>query len=256
MSYLESLFGLDGTKAVVTGATSGLGAASAIALARAGSTVIVCGRDRGRGEDVVAQIAASGGSAELELADVADAAAAISLAERVLGRHPQVDILVNAAGVFHRGEAVDLTLEEWEALARTNVTSTLVLCQRFGRSMIERGRGKIVNFSSTDGFLGVPEQLAYNVSKGAIVQLTRTLGAEWIRHGVNVNAVAPCDFATPMIAPFLDQQDYRDWIMDAIPAGRVGQPDEIVGAVLFLASRASDMVVGHNLLVDGARTVI
>ena len=104
------------------------------------------------------------------------------------------------------------------------MTSTFLLCQRFGREMIERGRGKIVNFSSTDGFLGVPEQLAYNVSKGAIVQLTRTLGAEWIRHGVNVNAVAPCDFATPMIAPFLDQQEYRDWIMDAIPAGRVGQP--------------------------------
>ena len=256
MSYLESLFGLDGTKAVVTGATSGLGAASAIALARAGAKVIVCGRDRGRGEAVVAEIASAGGSAELELADVADAAAAISLSERVLGRHPQVDILVNAVGVFARGEAVELTLEQWEALARTNVTSTLVLCQRFGRSMIERGRGKIVNFSSTDGFLGVPEQLAYNVTKGAIVQLTRTLGAEWIRHGVNVNAVAPCDFATPMIAPFLDQPEYRDWIMDAIPAGRVGQPEEIVGAVLFLASRASDMVVGHNLLVDGGRTVI
>jgi NAD(P)-dependent dehydrogenase (short-subunit alcohol dehydrogenase family) len=88
------------------------------------------------------------------------------------------------------------------------------------------------------------------------VQLTRTLGAEWVRHGVNVNAVAPCDFQTPMIAPFLDTQEYRDWILDAIPAGRVGQPDEIVGAVLFLASRASDMVAGHNLLVDGGRTVI
>lgn len=149
-----------------------------------------------------------------------------------------------------------MTLEQWDALLRTNVTSTFVLCQRFGRAMIERGRGKVVNFSSTDGFLGVPEQLAYNVSKGAIVQLTRTLGAEWIRHGVNVNAVAPCDFATPMIAPFLDQPEYREWITEAIPAGRVGQPDEIVGAVLFLASPASDMVAGHNLLVDGGRTVI
>ena len=148
-----------------------------------------------------------------------------------------------------------MTLEAWEALWRTNVTSTYLLCQLFGRPMIERGRGKIINFSSTDGFLGVPEQLAYNVSKGAIVQLTRTLGAEWIRHGVNVNAVAPCDFATPMIAPYLDTQEYRDWILDAIPAGRVGPPEEIVGAVLYLASPASDMVAGHNLLVDGGRTV-
>jgi NAD(P)-dependent dehydrogenase (short-subunit alcohol dehydrogenase family) len=256
MTYLDELFGLGGSVALVTGATSGLGAASALALARAGAKVIVSGRDRERGEGMVAEIAAAGAEAELELADVADAAQAIELADRVLASHEQVDILVNAAGVFARGEGTKTTLDEWDALMRANVTSTFLLCQRFGRRMIERGRGKIVNFSSTDGFLGVPEQLAYNVSKGAIVQLTRTLGAEWIRHGVNVNSVAPCDFATPMIAPFLDQQEYRDWIMDAIPAGRVGQPHEIVGAVLFLASRASDMVAGHNLLVDGGRTVI
>ncbi|HYB25241.1 MAG TPA: SDR family oxidoreductase [Solirubrobacteraceae bacterium] len=256
MTYLEDLFGLDGATAVVTGGTSGLGAASALALARAGAKVIVSGRDRERGERVVEEIEAAGGTGQLELADLGDADDLAAFADRVLGRYDPVDILVNAAGVFGRGEARDVTLEQWEALLRTNVTSTFLLCQRFGRRMIERGRGKIVNFSSTDGFLGVPEQLAYNVSKGAIVQLTRTLGAEWIKHGVNVNAVAPCDFATPMIAPFLGQQEYRDWILDAIPAGRVGQPHEIVGAVLFLASRASDMVVGHNLLVDGGRTVI
>ena len=256
MTYLDEVFGLQGATAVVTGATSGLGAASAVALARAGAGVIVCGRDRERGENVVEAIRAAGAQAQLELADLSSAEAAAALAERVLERQPDVDVLVNAAGVFSRGEGVDVKLEEWDALWRTNVTSTFLLCQRFGRRMIQRGRGKIVNFSSTDGFLGVPEQAAYNVSKGAIVQLTRTLGAEWIRHGVNVNAVAPCDFATPMIEPFLHEQEYRDWIMEAIPAGRVGQPEEIVGAVLFLASRASDMVAGHNLLVDGGRTVI
>lgn len=256
MTYLDELFGLGGATAVVTGATSGLGAASAVALARAGAQVIVSGRDRGRGQRVVEEISAAGGVAELELADVADAQAVAAFADRVLERHSPVDILVNAAGVFARGDATEVTLEQWEALQRTNVLSTFLLCQRFGREMIGRGRGKIVNFSSTDGFLGVPEQVAYNVSKGAIVQMTRTLGAEWIRHGVNVNAVAPCDFATPMLEPFLDQPEYRDWIMEAIPAGRVGAPHEIVGAVLFLASRASDMVAGHNLLVDGGRTVI
>jgi NAD(P)-dependent dehydrogenase (short-subunit alcohol dehydrogenase family) len=191
MSYLDSLFGLEGSTAVVTGGTSGMGAASARALARAGARVIVSGRDRARGEQVVSEISGAGGRAALELADVSDAEAVAALADRVLGRHGPVDILVNAAGVFARGDAVDLTVAEWESLWRTNVTSTYLLCQRFGRPMIERGRGKIVNFSSTDGFLGVPEQLAYNVSKGAIVQLTRTLGAEWIKHGVNVNAVAP-----------------------------------------------------------------
>jgi NAD(P)-dependent dehydrogenase (short-subunit alcohol dehydrogenase family) len=256
VTYLEELFGLGGATAVVTGATSGLGAASAAALARAGAKVIVSGRDRERGERVVGEIEASAGAAALELADLTDTGELRAFADRVLDRHGPVDILVNAAGVFDRGDAGEITLEQWEGLLRTNVTSTFLLCQRFGRPMIERRHGKIVNFSSTDGFLGVPEQLAYNVSKGAIVQLTRTLGAEWIRYGVNVNAVAPCDFATPMIAPFLDTQEYREWILDAIPAGRVGQPHEVVGAVLFLASRASDMVAGHNLLVDGGRTVI
>lgn len=256
MTYLEELFGLGGATAVVTGATSGLGAASAAALARAGAKVIVSGRDRERGERVVGEIEESGGTAALELADLTDTGELPAFGDRVLDRHGPVDILVNAAGVFDRGDAGEVTLEQWEGLLRINVTSTFVLCQRFGRPMIERRHGKIVNFSSTDGFLGVPEQLAYNVSKGAIVQLTRTLGAEWIRYGVNVNAVAPCDFATPMIAPFLDQPEYRDWIIEAIPAGRVGRPDEIVGAVLFLASPASNMVAGHNLLVDGGRTVI
>jgi len=256
LSYLDELFGLDGQTAVVTGGSSGLGAASAAALGRAGAEVIVGGRDRERAERVVGEIRAHGGAAEAELADLADPDAAVSFADRVLAGHPRVDILVNAAGVFTRADAVDLTLEQWDSVMRTNVTSTMLLCQRFGSGMLERGRGKIINFSSTDGFLGVPEQLAYNVSKGAIVQLTRTLGAEWIRRGVNVNAVAPCDFQTPMIEPFLDQQEYRDWILDAIPAGRVGQPHELVGAVVFLASRASDMVAGHNLLIDGGRTVI
>ena len=257
MSYLDELFGLDGATALVTGATSGLGAACAVALARAGAaTVIVCGRDAERARRVTDEIARHGGGAEIELADLSDTAAVNSLADRVMARHERVEILVNAAGIFGRADAVELTIEDWDAMLRTNVTSTMLLCQRFGAPMIDRGRGKIVNFSSTDGFLGVPEQLAYNVSKGAIVQLTRTLGAEWIRHGVNVNAVAPCDFQTPMIAPFLDTAEYRDWIMDAIPAGRVGQPQDIVGAVVFLASRASDMIAGHNLLVDGGRTVV
>jgi NAD(P)-dependent dehydrogenase (short-subunit alcohol dehydrogenase family) len=255
VSYLDELFGLGGSTAVVTGASSGLGAASAVALARAGAAVIVGGRDRVRAERVAGEIEQAGGTAEVELADLADAAAAGEFADRILARH-EVDILVNAAGVFMRGEGEDVPLKRWDLVMRTNVTSTMLLCQRFGRPMLERGRGKIINFSSTDGYLGVPEQLPYNVSKGAIVQLTRTLGAEWIRRGVNVNAVAPCDFQTPMIEPFLDQQEYRDWIMDAIPAGRVGQPGDLVGAVVFLASRASDMVCGHNLLVDGGRTVI
>ena len=142
MSYLDSLFGLDGQTAVVTGATSGLGAASAHALAKAGARVIVSGRDPLRGEAVVKEIEAGGGSAALELAELSDAEAAGALADRILERHGEVDILVNAAGVFTRGDAVDLTVSEWERLWHTNVSSTYLLCQRFGKPMIERGRAR------------------------------------------------------------------------------------------------------------------
>ncbi len=147
MSYLDSVFGLDGSIAVVTGGTSGLGAASAIALAKAGAKVVVSGRDQKRGEETVAEIADAGGGAELELADVSDASAVVEFVERVIKRHGPVDILVNAAGVFHRGDAADITLDDWDRLGATNVTSTFLLCQGFGREMIKRGRGKIVNFS-------------------------------------------------------------------------------------------------------------
>jgi 2-deoxy-D-gluconate 3-dehydrogenase len=122
--------------------------------------------------------------------------------------------------------------------------------------MIAQGSGKIINFCSTDSFLGVQNQAAYCASKGGVLQLTRVLAVDWIKHGINVNAVAPCDFQTPMTQPFLDTDEYRSWIVDAIPMGRVGQPPEIVGAIVFLASDASNMVVGHTLLVDGGRTVI
>jgi NAD(P)-dependent dehydrogenase (short-subunit alcohol dehydrogenase family) len=209
-----------------------------------------------RGQEVVHEIESNGGTAVFEVADIGDAEQVERLAERVLERLRGVDILVNSAGVFIGGDATDATAADWEASLRINATGTFLMCQAFGRHMIERGRGKIVNFSSTDAFVGVPQQLAYCASKGAVLQLTRTLGVEWIKHGVNVNGIAPSDFATPMVAELLSDPDYREWISRAIPVARVGEPEEIVGAVLYLSSRASDMVVGHTVLVDGGRTAI
>lgn len=253
---MESHFGLTGHVAVVTGATSGLGAAVAVGLAGVGAQVVVAGRDQARGEGVVSEIVSAGGRATFEEVEIGDAASLTRLRDRVLARHGQVDVLVNSAGIFLRNKALDVTAEEWERTFRVNVTGTFLSCQLFGRHMLERGSGRIVNFASTDGMVGVPDQVAYCASKGAVVQLTRTLGAEWVAQGVNVNAVGPCDFATPMIAEALDEPEYRDWILQAIPAGRVGQPREIVGAVLFLASPAASMVAGHTLMVDGGRIAI
>jgi NAD(P)-dependent dehydrogenase (short-subunit alcohol dehydrogenase family) len=253
--YLSQMFGLAGRRAVVTGATSGLGAAMAAALARAGAEVVVGGRDSGRADAVVAAIRDEGGAASAILADLGDPDGVRRFADAVAEGGP-VDILLNSAGLFERAPGESTPLAMWERALALNATATFMLCQAFGAGMIERGRGKIINMGSTDGIVGVPEQVAYCASKGAVVQLTRTLGAEWIRHGVNVNAIGPCDFDTPMIASALDDPDYADWILQAIPAGRIGLARELAGAVLYLASDASDMVAGHMLMVDGGRTII
>ena len=254
--YLSRMFGLSGKRAVVTGATSGLGAAMASALAGAGAEVVVGGRDPARAERVVAAIREQGGSASAVLGDLGTSAGAERFAGAVQQDDAPVDILVNSAGLFERAEGEATPLEMWDRALAINATATFVLCREIGRGMIERGRGKIINVGSTDGIIGVPDQVAYCASKGAVVQLTKTLGAEWIKHGVNVNAIGPCDFDTPMIAGALDDPEYADWIVQAIPAGRIGQARELAGAAIYLASDASDMVAGHMLMVDGGRTII
>lgn len=252
MDYTR-MFSLEGKKALITGGATGLGYAIARGYVTLGVDVAIASRDEERGREAAERL---GPRARFLPCDVSDAAAvqtAVAAAHQHLGR---IDILVNAAGVFLTGPAEDLSDAEWQRVMNTNLNGTFFMCRAVGRLMIAQGSGKIINFSSTDAYLGVPNQPAYCASKGAVNQLTRVLAVDWIKHGINVNAIAPCDFDTPMIAPYLDTEEYRTWILDALPVGRVGQPPEIVGAAVYLASDAAAMVVGHTLMVDGGRTVI
>lgn len=255
MDY-KTMFSLEGKKAIVTGGTSGMGAAVAEGFAVFGARVAVAGRNQERGNKVVERIRASVGEADFFSVEVTDPKSVEEMVKAVKNLYGRIDILANAAGIFRVGPCEDLSDEEWDEVMKTNLYGTFYACRAVGRIMIEQKYGKIINFSSTDAYLGVQNQPAYCASKGAVNQLTRVLAVDWIKQGINVNAIGPCDFATPMIEPFLNTEEYRAWILGALPIGRVGQPPEIVGAAIYLASDASKMVVGHTLMVDGGRTVI
>ena len=255
MDY-KTFFSLEGKKAIVTGGTSGMGAAVAEGLSIYGAQVAIAGRNQERGNSVVKKIQDFNGEADFFSVEVTDPKGVEEMVTEVQKAYGRIDILVNAAGIFRVGPCEELSDEEWDEVIKTNVYGTFYPCRAVGRIMIKQKYGKIINFSSTDAFLGVQNQPAYCASKGAVNQLTRVLAVDWIKHGINVNAIGPCDFATPMIEPFLNTEDYKSWIIDALPIGRVGQPPEIVGAAIYLASDASKMVVGHTLMVDGGRTII
>ena len=248
---MSGLFSLAGRRALVTGASRGLGQAMAVALADAGADV-VCASTRRAGTDETADLVRSaGGKAWQVEADHADRDSVLVMAgeaERLAGR---IDILVNNAGTIRRHPAADVPLEEWDAVIRTNLDSVFVLSQRLGRGMIERGGGKIINVASLLSFQGGITVPAYTASKHAVAGLTKALANEWAKHGVQVNAIAPGYFETDNTERLrADPVRLRD-ISARIPAGRWGEPEDLDGAVVFLASRASDYVNGHVLVVDG-----
>jgi len=248
---LARMFSLEGRRALVTGASRGLGRAMAVALAEAGADV-VCASTRGSGTDETAALVRAAGRRAWQVeADLADRAAVLRMADEAEGLAGAIDILVNNGGTIRRHPSVEYPEEAWDAVLRTNLDSVFLLSQRLGRGMVERGAGKIVNVASLLAFQGGITVPAYAASKHAVAGLTKALANEWARHGVQVNAVAPGYIATDNTRALRDDPVRAEQILSRIPAGRWGAPQDAAGAVVFLAGPASDYVNGHVLVVDG-----
>ena len=249
---------LDGKVALITGAGSGIGRAVALAAAAAGSDCALTELpDRTADLEPVCQaIRASGRRAEpvpLRLPDLDGIDAAVQASLDEFGR---IDVLVNNAGVNIPRDALELTESDWDSVLDVNLKGTFFLSQRVGRHMVEAGGGAIVNIASQNGVVGYYKRAAYCSSKAGVVNMTRVLALEWARHGINVNAVGPTFILTPLTQSTFDDPVLREDLLKRIPLGRVGRPEDVVGAVVFLASPAADLVTGHTLLVDGGWTAL
>lgn len=247
---------LAGRAAIVTGGGRGIGRAIAVGLAQAGAKVAVVGRENDPLDDAVAAIEAAGGAGAAFVYDLTEVAGIAPLFDRGAEQLGGLDILVNCAGVQVTGPTLDVTEDDWDATIDANLKALFFCCQAAGRRFIEQGHGKIINMGSTFAVAGMATFAAYCASKGGVLLLTRALAAEWAAKGVNVNAIGPTAVRTEMNAYLLDDPEFMKGFLPLIPAGRIPTPADVADAAVFLASPASDMVHGHQLMVDGGYTVI
>ena len=246
---LPTRFSLAGRVALVTGAASGLGRAIAIGFADAGARVRCVDRDAEGNDEVARSI---GEAADSCTADVTDAEVVTAAVDGLVADAGRIDVLVNSAGIGGRSPAVDYPEDLWDSVMEINLRGTYLACRAAGRHMVAAGSGSIINIASVGGLAGFPGSLGYQASKGGVVALTRTLAIEWAPQGVRVNAIAPSQFESAIVLAQWEKEPgmRADW-ESRTPLGRIGQPDEIVGPAVFLASEAAAMVTGHILAVDG-----
>jgi len=240
--------------ALVTGAARGLGRACAIALAQAGADVALGYRDARADGGTTQSIRALGRRAlplQMDVTRGDEIAAAVAEVERAVGR---IDILINNAGIGPPNAAEAVTETDFDATVAVNLKGTFFVSQAVGRVMLRTGGGRIVNLGSQAGFVALPTESVYCMTKAAIAHLTKCLAVEWARHGINVNAVAPTFIKTPGTVKWLDDDAFRTDLLSRIPLGRVGEPVDVAAAVLFLASPAASLITGATLMIDGGFT--
>ncbi len=246
---MNTLFDLQGKTAVVTGASTGLGRGMTLALATAGAGILLV--DHAKRSETAAEVRAMGRHAATMVADLSRADVPEKIMQTALREFGKVDILVNNAGMIRRAPAIDATEAAWDEIMAVNAKAVFLLAQLAARDMMKRKSGKIINIASLLSFQGGILVPAYAASKGAVAQVTKALANEWAQHGINVNAIVPGYMDTDNTRALREDPVRARAILDRIPAGRWGKPADLAGAVVFLASPASDYVHGHLLVVDG-----
>ncbi len=250
-----TLFDLAGKTALVTGSSQGIGWALARGLGAAGAAIVLNGRDEHRLRAARDRLAAEGVAVSTSRFDVTDSAAVGAAIDDIEGRGP-IDILVNCAGVQYRAPLEDFPEREWRRLIETNLDSVFFVAQAVARHMLKREAGKIINICSVQSELGRPSIAAYAATKGAVKMLTKGMCADWGRRGLQINGLAPGYFKTDLTRALVDDPAFSAWLIARTPAGRWGDVEELAGACIFLASRASDFVNGQILYVDGGLTSV
>ena len=250
----HDLFDLSGRVAVVTGASKGLGKSMALGLAEAGADVALFARDVEGLKTVKQAIEDVGRKAEFFVVDVLNKSAIEVAVKQTLDSFGHMDILVNNAGVNVRKPVLELSPEEWDLVVDTNLKGYLLMAQAVVPHMLSRCSGKVINMASILGAVALPTQVAYASSKGGVIQMTKVMALEWAKQGVQVNAIGPTYFETPLVAQLRNDPERYNFIIDRTPMGRWGQPEELAGVVVFLASKASDFVTGQTIFIDGGWT--